>query len=218
MTFQDFVFKKTRPSCQVLCLSFLLQLQQMLSLSFASALSLAPNGRCRVLLVLGPVLPCAETSEKEWFSCYKWLCHFLSRCKYRELQIKMLIMQLLLHVLPLPEHWVQTTAVLTSRIKPMCLKKETCLATHPSDVLLKISCCLSVLLYFISYTPDYYFRKQFKLVRINFWIKNEDWSNIMFSFVEVTSVVSKAEFAANINNALTIFFLTRQCAWHITDT
>lgn len=34
----------------------------------------------------------------------------------------------------------------------------------------------------------------------------------MFSFVEVTSVVSKAEFAANINNALTIFFLTRQCA------
>lgn len=87
MTFQDFVCKKPRPSCQVLCVSFLLQLQQMLSLSFASALSLAPNGRCRVLLVLGPVLPCAETSEKERFSCYKWLCHFLSRWKYRELQI-----------------------------------------------------------------------------------------------------------------------------------
>lgn len=87
LTFQGFVFKKPRPSCQVLCVSFLLQLQQTLSLSFASALSLAPNRRCRVLLVLGPVIPCADTSEKEWFPCYKWLCHFLSRWKYRELQM-----------------------------------------------------------------------------------------------------------------------------------
>ena len=91
----------------------------------------------------------------------------------------------------------------------MCLKKEIHLSTHASNVLLKINQCLSALLSFHIYTRSNYLSKLLKLAKINSETKNEDSKNtILFSFVYITLILSKAEFADKVNRAIIIFFLT----------
>lgn len=66
----------------------------------------------------------------------------------------------------------------------MYLKKEAQLFRHASNIILETSQCLSTLLYFLIFTPSYYFTELLILIKIDSEIKNKDFKNMLFSFMQ----------------------------------